>query len=206
MRPDVVLVNYVIRPLDPWIEPVTSPRRGSHVFKASWIDTLQLLARELEALGGTDAVLQLDVREHQLRRDGMIRADAKMGPFPGVRLSFDSVHGPLTYATDAHEQTYPWAMPGWQANVRAIALALEALRAVDRYGVSGRGEQYRGWTAISNRPAEMTREQAAEFIATWAHPDEDERRKACAVAVNLGDPAQHSATRTAWPPSARTRT
>ena len=36
----------------------------------------------------------------------------------------------------------------WQANVRGIALALEALRAVDRYGVTQQAEQYRGWTAL----------------------------------------------------------
>jgi len=143
-------VNYTMRPLGPWTEPVTQNRRGAHVFKASWADTLDLLSRELEHLGADEVILQVDLLEHQLRRDGMPRADAKMGPFPGVRISFQSKHGPLTYATDAHENSYynPRCLAGWQANVRAIALALEALRAVDRYGVSGRGQQYTGWTAI----------------------------------------------------------
>jgi hypothetical protein len=77
--------------------------------------------------------------------------------FPGVRVAFHSVHGPLTYATDRFDD--------WRDNVRAIALGLEALRAVDRYGVSGRGEQYRGWTAIESAPAELTVEQAAEVLA-----------------------------------------
>lgn len=36
----------------------------------------------------------------------------------------------------------------WRDNLRAVALSLEALRAVDRYGVSRRGEQYRGWQAL----------------------------------------------------------
>jgi hypothetical protein len=48
-------------------------------------------------------------------------------------------------------------MPGWQANVRAIALALEALRAVDRYGVTKRGEQYQGWTALPAARAQSSR-------------------------------------------------
>jgi hypothetical protein len=45
----------------------------------------------------------------------------------------------LVYATDACDF--------WQHNVRSIALGLEALRAVDRYGISRRGEQYAGYRA-----------------------------------------------------------
>ncbi|WP_165701546.1 hypothetical protein [Crateriforma conspicua] len=36
----------------------------------------------------------------------------------------------------------------WQHNVRSIALAMQALRAVDRYGVTRRAEQYRGWARL----------------------------------------------------------
>lgn len=162
-------MKYIIRPLGPWLEPITEPRRGAHLFKATWDDTLGLLASELEKLGAIDAIFQIDVTEEELRRDGMLRANSRVN-FPGVRISFDSIHGPLTYATDAYERTYHWAgrLESWQANIRAIALALEALRAVDRYGVTRRGEQYVGWQAIDSKPAVMTREQAAEFIAHWA--------------------------------------
>lgn len=45
----------------------------------------------------------------------------------------------LVYATDVCEF--------WQHNIRSIALGLEALRAVDRYGISRRGEQYAGFRA-----------------------------------------------------------
>lgn len=165
-------MNYVFRPLGPWIEPTTSDRWGSHRFKAKWSDTLDLLDRELTNLGASEAVFQVDVRDAQLRRDGMLRADVKVGAFPGVRVSFESKHGPLTYATDAYEQQYGWALPSWQANVRAIALALEALRAVDRYGVSRRGEQYRGWTAIAARPAEMSREDQGGAAVSDFDPSE----------------------------------
>jgi hypothetical protein len=161
-------MRYEIRPLGPWIDPVTADRRGAHQFRASWQDTLDLLDKETGLLGAQLVVLQVDVTEGELRRDGMLRVGARVA-FPGVRVSFDSVHGPLTYSTDAYERFVGGTgLASWQANIRAIALALEALRAVDRYGVSGRGEQYRGWTAISARTAEMTREQAAEFIAHWA--------------------------------------
>lgn len=152
-----------MRPLDPWIGPVTSPRVTSP-FKATWTDTLELLNREVEMLQTTEQrtirwVLQMDVPASQIRNDGEVYARATPRS-PAVRVAFESRHGALLYATDRFTH--------WQANVRAIALSLEALRKVDRYGVAGAGEQYRGWTAISNWPAEMSREQAAEFIAHWA--------------------------------------
>lgn len=146
-----------VRPLDPWT--AKNYRRRASPFTASWTATLQLLDRELRLIGANRWVLQLDVSESQIRNDGGIYARATP-IIPAVRVAFDSTHGPLIYACDRYTM--------WQDNVRAIALSLEALRKVDRYGVAGAGEQYRGWTAISNRPAEMTREQAAEFIAHWA--------------------------------------
>lgn len=165
-------MNYTFRPLSAWTEGNTSPRRGSHLFRASWRDTLKLLGRELEYLDARNVVLQVDVREGDVRLDGMLRADAKVGAHPGVRIAFDSRFGPLTYATDAYEQHYSGAAPGWQANVRAIALGLAALRAVDRYGVTRRGEQYTGWKQITAgptaMPAAMTVEDAARFLAEQA--------------------------------------
>lgn len=160
-------MNYTIRPLGAWLDPVTENRRGAHLFRASWGDTLDRLGYETGLLGAEHVILQIDVTEGDLRRDGMLRTNARVA-FPGVRVAFDSIHGPLTYATDAYERQHGYGLTSWQANIRACALALEALRAVDRYGVSGRGEQYRGWNAIATKPAEMTRDQAAEFLALWA--------------------------------------
>ena len=131
-------MRYEIRPLV-WSGPQCPRRWPSSRFKAKWDSTLELLGRETDLLDASVVVLQLDVIEGDIRRDGMLRASAKVG-FPGVRVSFDSKHGPLTYATDRYEQLYSDDMPGWQANVRAVALALEALRAVDRYGISSSGE------------------------------------------------------------------
>jgi len=163
-------VRYEIRPLGNWTDPVTDPRASTARFRAKWADTLDLLSRETDLLGATLVVLQVDVTEGDIRRDGMLRANAKVG-FPGVRVSFESKFGPLTYATDAYEQWYGQDMPGWQANIRAIALALEALRAVDRYGVTKRGEQYTGWRAIdapTKSARRMTTDEATEFIAAHA--------------------------------------
>ena len=142
-------MRWQIRPLGPWLDPVTADRKSSGTFKAHWDQTLALLDAEVEALGGDGpVVIQIDVQAVDLRADGMLRTRARVGDFPGVIVSFTSRHGALRYATDAFEQRWSGALPGWQANVRAIALSLQALRAVDRYGVTRRGEQYTGWSAL----------------------------------------------------------
>jgi hypothetical protein len=148
-------VRYEFRPLAAWPDPVTRDRQRGP-FSAPWAKTLALLGRETEYLGAQIVVLQVDAPAGQIRNDGMLYARARVD-FPGVRIAFNSVHGPLTYATDRYDH--------WQNNVRAVALGLEALRAVDRYGITKRGEQYRGWTGIAAEPAAMTPERAAEFIA-----------------------------------------
>ena len=151
---------YIVRPLDPWIGPRTRfPERSR--FRSSWAITLAELSYEIERLGGTSWVLQIDVSDYDLRKDGGMRANARPPSSHAIRINFTAkAKGPLSFAIDRYDD--------WRDNVRAVAKTLEALRAVDRYGVATAGEQYRGWTAISNRPAEMSREQAAEFIAHWA--------------------------------------
>ena len=142
-------MRYQIRPLSPWPGAVTASRKSSGVFQADWDSTLALLRDEVDKLDGQyPVIIQIDVGELDLRQDGMLKTRAHVGPFPGVIVSFTSRHGPLQYVSDAYEQRYTGSLPGWQANVRAVALALEALRAVDRYGVSKRGEQYSGWKAL----------------------------------------------------------
>ena len=157
------MIPHIVRPLEPWIGPATPyDARRESPFSATWTDTLVLLNRELVHLGAPRHkpwVLQMDVPESQIRNDGGIYARATPRS-PAIRVCFDSRHGPLMYAADRFTK--------WQANVRAVALGLEALRKVDRYGIGSSGEQYRGYQAIGSRPALMTREQAAEFIAHWS--------------------------------------
>jgi hypothetical protein len=150
--------RYQIRPIVSWTDPVTADRQSSGVFRATWENTLALLEDEAERLDVRGPiVMQIDVSQPDIRADGMLRARARVGAFPGVAVSFTSRFGPLRYATDAYEQRWAGSLPGWQANVRAIALALEALRAVDRYGVTKRGEQYQGWTALPAARAQSSR-------------------------------------------------
>jgi hypothetical protein len=155
-------MRYEVRPLGLWTDPETPMHQGSGVFRAGWQNTLDLLGYETDQLGAELVVIQVDVQEGALRRDGMLKASARVG-HPGVAVSFESKFGPLRYATDRYAPKWAGDPPGWQANVRAIALALENLRAVDRYGVSKRGEQYTGWSAL---PA--ARAQGSQWFTTEA--------------------------------------
>lgn len=178
-------MRYTFRPLGLWTEGDTRHRRSRYTFKASWQSTVDLLARELNHLLARDVVIQADVTDADIRLDGMLRANARVG-HPGVRIAFESKHGPLIYATDS--------CAFWQHNVRSIALGLEALRAVDRYGVTHRGEQYTGWKQIgpgSNGVAShMTRDQAAALLERIAIGDDGDLRDRT-VARILGD-SQHA--------------
>jgi len=136
-------MGITLRPFDnpPASGAVYSP------FTAKLTDTLELLGRELDMLYAEKIVLQLGYRDGDLRLDGMPRANAKM-LHDAVAIAFESKWGPLRYETNEFVGRYYNGQEGWSTNLRAIALAMEALRKVDRYGVSKRGEQYTGWRAI----------------------------------------------------------
>lgn len=111
-------------------------------FKAEWTDTLDLLERELDHLSARDVILQADVDEREIRNDGMLRSNACVRS-DGIVLTFQSSQGTLSFPCDKFDS--------WKDNVRAIALSLEALRKVDRYGVTKNAEQYRGWKALEDK-------------------------------------------------------
>lgn len=202
-------MRYTIRPLGAWTLPVTESRQSSGVFRASWDRTLRDLDYELNELGASGVVFQIDVQEGDVRLDGMLRNNAKVS-FPGVKVSFESKFGPLTYATDAYEQRWSGDMPGWQANIRAIALGLKALRAVDRYGITKRGEQYVGWKALPpggtavGSASHMMPSLARDIIRTEAGLDgapltgSDELAQAIRMAKARSHPDRHHGDRSRW--------
>lgn len=155
-------IQITFRPIDRWTTGFTAERKNSP-FGASYADTLDLLERELWHLGAREVVLMLALQESDIRRDGMPRAQARPA-HPGVILAFDSIHGPLKYATDTFRD--------WQSNLRAIALGLESLRRVDRYGITKRGEQYTGWKQLPacTEPV-MSTQQAARILADGGGTD-----------------------------------
>lgn len=132
------MIEFQYRPIDQW--PADTPLDGMPSrFDAPYGRTLALLERELVYLDARNVVLQVALDESDIRLDGRPRARA-VARHPGVIMAFDSKYGPLKYATGMFGT--------WQDNIRAIALGLEALRKVDRYGITKRGEQYTGWKAI----------------------------------------------------------
>lgn len=136
------MIDVRFRPIALWPHDSTPEhaRRSRWTFRASWSDTLEMLDRELRLLDARDIVIGCGLREQDIRLDGWPRSGARDPAHPGVELSFDTPHGRLVYATDVCER--------WEHNVRAIGLGLEALRAVDRHGITRRGQQYAGFKAL----------------------------------------------------------
>lgn len=209
-------MRYTVRPLSDrtWLRPASTRQQSR--FDTTWTKTLQLLGKEVDHLGGRNVVLEVDVPERGIRLDGQLRADAKAAS-PAVVLAFESKHGPMQYRCDRFvEPTWRRGL-NWQQNVRAIALTLEALRAVDRYGAVDTGQQYAGFKALPAgraKPAShMTREQAAEVldriaIGPDAEPDEDAvprmlmsealAKSAHRSARANAHPDRHAGDRTLW--------
>lgn len=116
--------------------------RGGHKrspFSGSFTDTLDRLERELDHLKAAEIVVQIDTTLDQIRNDGWPRSTARVNG-NAVVLSFRSRHGALSYTCNTYQ--------GWEQNLRAIAMTLERLRAVERYGAVKGGEQYKGWAQL----------------------------------------------------------
>lgn len=159
------------RPIQQWPGDLTRSRRRSP-FEATLSATQDLLTRELRALNAKTVVIQLAIGEMDLRNDGLPRASSRPA-HPGVILSLESPYGPLSYPCDQFGD--------WQSNLRAIALALEALRKVDRYGVTKNGEQYKGWRQLGAGTT-TSKSDAARFIGEHSDAIPEAVR-----AMDLGD-------------------
>lgn len=177
--------NYWTRPLSDrtWLRP--DHARVVSGFTASWADTIDRLVNEvfkLQSKGMPDPVIEVDVPERAIRVDGGLRADA-VASSPAVVVAFESIHGPLMYRCDRYSGTrsvwhngrFEKPLKPWQSNVRAVALTLEALRSVDRYGATRSGEQYTGWKALPPgsglEPSGMTVELAQKIILVESSGD-----------------------------------
>ena len=170
------MIDAKFRPIALWPHGSTpaDARRSAYTFKASWQNTLDLLDRELRNLDARNIVIGCGLREQDIRLDGWPRSGARTPEHPGVEVSFDTARGRgrLVYATDVCRR--------WEHNVRAIALGLEALRAVDRHGITRHGEQYAGFRELTTGGPEPTFERGAQLVNEHAtitaalratHPD-----------------------------------
>lgn len=170
------MVIITFRPLK--VRPDTWKAAGANrpysPFSSTYSATQALLAKELHQLGARSAHLQVELRDptRGVRQDGQLRSGALVD-HPGVILTIETKrHGTLVYPCDAYQGRY--SHPAWQENLRAIALGLEALRKVERYGIAGRGQQYAGFAELGAGTAMggesgFTPERAAELLAAEAN-------------------------------------
>lgn len=163
-------MDFQFRPISTWPGERTKEwERKRAQFRSSWSKNMKDLERELRFLGVKSVVFEADTDESQIRLDGMLRADAKVRS-PGIIVSFESKHGPLRYPCDAFTR--------WEDNLRAICLALESLRRVDRYGVTKNAEQYRGWKALPGNgiqePGLQSAMDAAYFLSDYSDAKADD--------------------------------
>ncbi len=156
------MLNATFRPLTQWPPGPRTGTKKSGQFKATWLQTLDLLEYELGKLRARDVVIQIEDPEgiKGIRNDGSIRIVSTKfyRNLSGIVLSFESPKGNISMPCDRYDY--------WQDNLRAIALSLEALRAVDRYGVTKGNEQYRGWAKLEAPSNGMDRSKALEVIAS----------------------------------------
>lgn len=188
-------MEYTFRPIQQWPGQKTRRPKRSR-FDSSWKQTLDLLASELAHLGARSVVIQADCPESEIRLDGMLRANARLNG-QGVILSFQARKGGLSFPCDSFDQ--------WQDNVRAIALTLEALRKIDRYGVTQNNQQYTGWRKLESEAIGTTGsvDEAMTIISEYAcmmrggiMADQEMYRRAVKKAKNATHPDRHGGDET----------
>lgn len=166
-----------VRPISTWPTTRTpASKRVRSQFSAPLSTTLDLLQRELRALRAhaVTAEIAIPAGEQNWRQDGRPRAGAQ-ADHPGVVLAFRSPLVPgreLRYAADRFAT--------WESNLRAIALGLESLRRLERYGIANRGEQYAGWAQLPSGSMGPNADRGRELIRKYGdlvtalkatHPD-----------------------------------
>lgn len=147
------MIDVRFRPLD--APPYRSRKSAS--FRAGWNDTLDKLEKELSSLGARDIVVQAGFTLADVRNDGWPRGGRRPS-HPAVVLTFrDKSGNSLSFPCDTYNDH--------EDNLRAIALSLEALRAVNRYGVTKGHEQYKGFAQLPAANPNSIRNAALLFFS-----------------------------------------
>jgi hypothetical protein len=150
-------LNITFRPIDRWPREFTKGRRRSP-FKGDYNSTMRLLERELRNASAREPIVQVALLPSDFRIDGRPYAGAQY-QHPGVIVSFTKGKMPLAFPCDTYVT--------WIENLRAVALALDALRRVERYGVTKHAEQYRGWNALPPAGPLVTPSMTPAEAAKW---------------------------------------
>jgi hypothetical protein len=147
------MIDLRFRSLEKFADPPGLKRQGS-AFKMTYDKTLDLLEHELRQLRAHSITIEAGFKLDQIRNDGWPVSRA-IPSHPGVVLYFKNGKGQDLRFPSGRYHTY-------QANLHAIALTLESLRAIDRYGVTLEHQQYIGF--MLEAPKKLSVEEAAAFI------------------------------------------
>lgn len=131
--------------------PTSQPRTPSHRRKAnvhfsrnlSVMGALRDVQNEVRLLGGLDLVVSSNIK---LRVDGFPRSDQRIPDDPGVAVYFERKKARLVFACDKFDRP--------EHNLRAIAMHLEALRGMERWGVGSLDQAFAGYQALPDSSAE----------------------------------------------------
>lgn len=160
-------LDYKFEPLDGFPRDLTPHwERNASPFGKTWTEVQNILEKELRFLNYRtgSVVLQTAHSAWDVRKDGKLRSDVRAPEHPGIVLKFDVYDSKakryvqMSFECDRFVQ--------WKANVRAIADAMEALRKVDRYGVSGGGKtnaHYEGYKALPSGD-ELSDDKVADVV------------------------------------------
>lgn len=173
-----------IEPIRTWPGDFTVDRRSA-TFRSTSAATMKLLEAELDYVDAVAVVLQLAISRDDLRLNGALRSTMRT-EHPGVILTFTSPKlGKVRFVTDR--------FVSWEDNLRGVALGLEALRKIDRYGITSDGEQYAGFRALeasAGAAGFSSSEDAARYIADLALGDDVEEAKVDRIAGAMLDDAE----------------
>lgn len=142
-------------------------------FRSSYSQTVNLLDDELTKAAAVDNswVLEMYVHPNDIRLDRKLRASARVDR-PGVIFRFSRFTGRVMQRGDGsrfretQDIAYPCdAFTTWKDNLRAIALSMESLRRVERYGVFKYDDIISRLALPSAEGKVSTRESAAAFMA-----------------------------------------
>lgn len=133
-------------------------QRESWPSKVTLSKAAESLLQQLRLLGcDATAYIEADVEERHIRQDGQLYASAR-AKSPMVIVSARHRRlGDVRWANDRYQS--------FEENVRAIALTIQNLRAIERYGCVRDNEQFTGFKALPERASEtLSRETAIAVL------------------------------------------
>lgn len=117
--------------------PRASRRDRTYRYKLSFADARDRLVRELELMGSSEIILSTNI---PLRRDGLPRMDVSEPSDPGIAVYWIETHTePSNGRQHRVARNRVIACDRWDRvrdNMRAVGLAVEALRALQRSGAT----------------------------------------------------------------------